>query len=191
MAVYAYKALDASGKELAGKIDAATEKVANQRLREQGMRPFELKMLADKAEGGGGSMFGGKKVKLADIATGVLEVVLDRLATFSEKDMELRTKIKSALTYPAIMGLVAISVVVFLLVFVIPTFTKMFGDVGLALPLPTQIVVGASNFLRDFWYICIAVIGGVIFSTFLTLFVVPCAYTLFAKLEKTKYQKIV
>ena len=54
MAIYAYKALDAAGKEVSGKIDAASEKVANQRLREQNMRPFELKMLADKAEGGGG-----------------------------------------------------------------------------------------------------------------------------------------
>lgn len=92
-------------------------------------------------------------------AGGVLEVVLDRLATFAEKDLELRTKIRGALTYPAVMGLVAASVVTFLLVFVIPTFTKMFGDVGVALPLPTQLVVAASTIITNYWYIVVAALA--------------------------------
>lgn len=93
-------------------------------------------------------------------AGGVLETVLDRLATFAEKDLELRTKIRSALTYPAVMALVAAGVVAFLLVFVIPTFVKMFGDVGIQLPLPTRLVIGASTLLRDWWYLLLAAGAG-------------------------------
>ncbi|HNW91394.1 MAG TPA: type II secretion system F family protein [bacterium] len=98
-------------------------------------------------------------VKAGEIG-GVLEVVLDRLATFAEKDLELRTKIRGALTYPAIMGLVAVSVVVFLMIFVIPTFVTMFDDVGVSLPLPTRIVVGISNFLCGYWYLVAAAVAG-------------------------------
>ena len=64
-------------------------------------------------------------VKAGEVG-GVLETVLDRLATFKEKDLELKMKIKGALTYPAIMAIVAVSVVTFLLVGVLPTFVKMF-----------------------------------------------------------------
>ena len=99
-------------------------------------------------------------VKAGEVG-GVLEVVLDRLATFAEKDLELRMKIRGALTYPAVMGLVAASVVTFLLVFVIPTFVKMFGDVGVPLPLPTVLVISASNLVRNYWNLVLAAAAGV------------------------------
>ena len=101
-------------------------------------------------------------VKAGEVG-GVLETVLDRLATFKEKDLELKMKIKGALTYPAIMAIVAVSVVTFLLVGVLPTFVKMFQSMKVELPLPTVVVISISNFLRDFWYIAIgAIVAGVV-----------------------------
>ncbi len=96
-------------------------------------------------------------VKAGEVG-GVLETVLDRLATFKEKDLELKMKIKGALTYPAIMAVVAVSVVTFLLVGVLPTFVKMFTSMKVDLPLPTVIVITMSNTLRDYWYIVISLI---------------------------------
>jgi len=74
----------------------------------------------------------------------------------------LKMKIKGALTYPAIMATVAVGVVVFLLVGVLPTFVKMFESMKVDLPLPTRIVITASNFVKDFWYLVIAIFVGLI-----------------------------
>lgn len=88
---------------------------------------------------------------------GVLDTVLKRLAEFAEKRQELKAKIKSATMYPAIMFIVAILVVIFLLVFVLPTFTSLFNEMNVQLPLPTRIVIGVSRFLQNFWWL---VLGG-------------------------------
>jgi type IV pilus assembly protein PilC len=78
-------------------------------------------------------------------AAGVLDDVLDRLATILEKQVELRRKITSALTYPiAVLGLVVL-VVVAMLLFVVPTFEGMYSDVGGKLPFPTRILLGLSD----------------------------------------------
>ena len=89
-------------------------------------------------------------VKAGEVG-GMLEVVLDRLAIFAEKDEELKTKIKGAMTYPAIMMTVAVSVVGFLMISVIPTFSGMFEKMGVELPMPTKVVMAISDFLVDFW----------------------------------------
>lgn len=91
-------------------------------------------------------------VKAGEVG-GVMESVLQRLAEFAEKAQELQTKIKSATMYPAIMFVIAILVVVFLLVFVLPTFVSLFREMNVDLPLPTRIVIGASNFLANRWYV--------------------------------------
>ncbi|MBI5814289.1 MAG: type II secretion system F family protein [Nitrospinae bacterium] len=83
---------------------------------------------------------------------GILDKILDRLAAYMEKAMALKGKIKAALVYPSIIVTVAITVVVFLLVFVIPMFGKMFSDFGGKLPMPTQIVIVASDFVITYWY---------------------------------------
>ncbi|MFB6346135.1 MAG: type II secretion system inner membrane protein GspF [bacterium] len=93
-------------------------------------------------------------------AGGVLDEVLDRLAEFAEKRQELKAKIKSATMYPAIMGIIAILVVVFLLVFVLPTFTSLFREMDVDLPLPTQIVIGISNFIQGFWWLVLIGLAG-------------------------------
>jgi type IV pilus assembly protein PilC len=96
-------------------------------------------------------------------AGGILDVILVRLAQFLEKLDALQRKVKGALTYPAVVGVVAIGATIFMLMFIIPTFAKMFTDFGGELPLPTRIVIGISDFLRNFWWALAAgVTGGII-----------------------------
>ena len=85
-------------------------------------------------------------------AGGILDTILMRLATFMEKNDALVRKVKGAMIYPAVIMSVAVIAISVLLIFVIPVFENMFAGVGLALPLPTRIVIGASNFLRGFWW---------------------------------------
>ena len=95
-------------------------------------------------------------------AGGILDIILLRLATFLEKNDALVRKIKGAMIYPAVIFTVAISAVAILLIFVIPTFQNMFDSAGIALPLPTRVVIGMSAFLQSFWWaVLAAIIGGV------------------------------
>jgi type IV pilus assembly protein PilC len=91
-------------------------------------------------------------------AGGILDTILMRLATFLEKNDALVRKVKGAMIYPAVIMSVAAIAIVVLLIFVIPVFENMFGSVGLALPLPTRIVIGASRFLKSYWWLLGAVI---------------------------------
>ncbi|VAX25172.1 Type IV fimbrial assembly protein PilC [hydrothermal vent metagenome] len=84
---------------------------------------------------------------------GILDKILIRLADYMEKAMVLKGKVKSAMVYPSIIVTVAVAVVIFLLVFVIPMFGQMFADFGQALPWPTQVVLTSSNFVITYWYI--------------------------------------
>ena len=90
-------------------------------------------------------------------AGGILDDILLRLATYIEKAEALRRKIKGAMTYPAVVLSVAGGTTVFMLLFIIPTFAKMFSDFGADLPLPTQIVMGVSNFLQNFWWLMLGI----------------------------------
>ncbi|MBI5835650.1 MAG: type II secretion system F family protein [Candidatus Eisenbacteria bacterium] len=96
-------------------------------------------------------------------AGGVLDEILMRLATYIEKANALIRKVKGALTYPAVVLTVALGATIFMLMFIIPTFAKLFIDFGGELPLPTKIVMGASNFLRGYWWtLLIGAIGSAI-----------------------------
>jgi type IV pilus assembly protein PilC len=86
-------------------------------------------------------------------AGGILDTILLRLATFMEKNDALVRKVKGAAIYPAVIMSVAAIAVVVLLIFVIPVFRSMFADVHMELPLPTRIVIGASDFLKGFWWL--------------------------------------
>src|SRR6266576_953125 len=90
-------------------------------------------------------------------AGGILDTILMRLATFLEKNDALVRKVKGAMIYPSVIMSVAAIAIIVLLIFVIPVFENMFGSVGLALPLPTRIVIGASNVLKNYWWALIAV----------------------------------
>jgi type IV pilus assembly protein PilC len=94
-------------------------------------------------------------------AGGILDTILMRLATFLEKSDALGRKVKGAMIYPGVILSVAVIAVGVLLTFVIPVFREMFASVGLALPLPTRVVIGLSDFLRSYWYaIAATAIGG-------------------------------
>ncbi|MGD6795662.1 type II secretion system F family protein [Metabacillus indicus] len=88
-------------------------------------------------------------------AAGNMDETLDRLALHYEKQHKTKQKIISALAYPAVVGIVAIAVVIFLLVAVVPTFVDMFQDFGAELPLITKFVLGASEWMQSFWWLVI------------------------------------
>lgn len=233
MAVFAYKAMDASNREVNGRIDAANEKLASQQLRDKGMRPFQVTAVAEGGIADFMASWKKKKVKPSDMMTftrqlatlieaglpllraltilteqsenptlrvmieeiknsvqggssfseaiskypdtfnklyvsmvragevgGVLEVVLDRLAEFAEKDAAILAKVKGAMVYPLIMVMVAVIVIAILMIFVIPQFKELFGSMGATLPLPTRILMGASAAIGTYWWL----IGGVLFG---------------------------
>jgi type IV pilus assembly protein PilC len=85
-------------------------------------------------------------------AGGILDTILMRLATFLEKNDALVRKVKGAMVYPAVIIAVAVIAVAVLLVFVIPTFSSMFASVSMELPLPTRIVIAASDVLTRWWW---------------------------------------
>jgi type IV pilus assembly protein PilC len=95
-------------------------------------------------------------------AGGILDTILMRLATFLEKNDALVRKVKGAMIYPAVIMSVAAIAVVTLLIFVIPVFAGMFASGGMALPLPTRIVIGASGFLKAYWWVigAVIIVGG-------------------------------
>jgi type IV pilus assembly protein PilC len=95
-------------------------------------------------------------------AGGILDTILNRLATYMEKAMALKKKVKSAMIYPSTIVSVAVVVVIFLLVFVIPTFKAMFEGFGAALPLPTQIVLELSNLVRAYFLLGLGAIAAMI-----------------------------
>ncbi len=94
---------------------------------------------------------------------GVLDVVLERLAGYIEKAASLKSKVKGAMIYPAIVVSVAVIVITIILLFVIPTFEKMFADFGAALPLPTQIVIAISRWVKaNIFYLFGGIVGFII-----------------------------
>ena len=84
-------------------------------------------------------------------AGGILGEALSRLALFMEKSVELKNSIRSAMVYPAILTLVGGTAVIVLITFVIPQFSKLFEEMGAALPIPTQIMLGLSSLIIDYW----------------------------------------
>ena len=97
-------------------------------------------------------------------AGGILDVILQRLAVYLEKADALRRKVKGAMMYPTIVLVVALSACIFMLVAIIPVFAKMFADFVGELPTPTRVVMGASDFLRAYWWAVLAGLGCIVGS---------------------------
>ena len=93
-------------------------------------------------------------------AAGILEALLDRLATYMEKTEAIKSKIKSALMYPASVVVVAFVVVAIIMIFVIPAFKQVFSSFGADLPAPTLIVMAISEFFVAYWWLIFGVVGG-------------------------------
>jgi type IV pilus assembly protein PilC len=87
---------------------------------------------------------------------GILDTILNRLAAYIEKAMKLKKRVKGAMVYPTTIMAIAVIVVGVILVFVIPTFAKMFADFGGELPGPTRFVIGLSEFCKKYIFVMIA-----------------------------------
>jgi type IV pilus assembly protein PilC len=92
--------------------------------------------------------------------SGVLDTVLDTVATYKERTEAIKKKIKKALFYPMMVLAVVFLVVMIMLLFVVPVFAKTFADAGAGLPAPTQILVNASKFMQSYWWVVIGVVVG-------------------------------
>ncbi len=94
----------------------------------------------------------------------MLDHVVGRLASQFEKDLKLRSKVKVAMTYPMIIAILCVVVVLVLVTKVLPIFLGMFESSGAALPLPTQIVLAFSNLITGYWYLVLIVMGILVFG---------------------------
>lgn len=95
--------------------------------------------------------------------SGRLDSVMERMSVHFEKENRINTKVKGAMVYPVVLSIVAVGVVIFLLVAVMPTFIGMFESSGVKLPLPTRILLAISDVIRRFWYIILLVLGALIY----------------------------
>ncbi|HEY5544305.1 MAG TPA: type II secretion system F family protein [Candidatus Binatia bacterium] len=94
-------------------------------------------------------------------AGGILNTILNRIALFIEKANRLKKKVKGAMIYPCAIVCVAVIVVAVLMIFVIPVFAELYGGMGKALPLPTQICIDISNWFVAYWYVLVIGVTGV------------------------------
>jgi type IV pilus assembly protein PilC len=98
-------------------------------------------------------------------AGGILDTILNRLAMYIEKAMKLKKKVKGAMVYPSVVITIAILVIAIIMIFVIPTFSRMFSTLGGTLPLPTKIIITISNFLAGIGGLLLlgAIVGVIVF----------------------------
>jgi type IV pilus assembly protein PilC len=111
-------------------------------------------------------------------AGGILDTILNRLAAYIEKSMKLKKKVKGAMVYPLVVSSIAILVIAVIMIFVVPTFSKMFTTLGGTLPAPTRLIINASDF--------IAGIGGLI-----TLMVIIGIVVFIVQVRRTEKGKFV
>ncbi len=97
-------------------------------------------------------------------ASGTLDESLKRLATQQEKDADMMSKIRGALTYPSIVLVVILVVVIFMLIEVVPQVEGLYEDLGKELPTLTMIMVHAARFLMNFWWLIIIIVGGLLWA---------------------------
>ena len=97
-------------------------------------------------------------------SSGTLDKVLDRAATQIEKENKLRRRVKGAMVYPSVVIAFATLVLIFMLLFIVPVFAEIFDTLGGELPKPTQLVMGMSNGLRDWWFVIFPLVIGLIFA---------------------------
>lgn len=96
--------------------------------------------------------------------SGNLDAILERMAVHFEKENKIENKIKGSAIYPAALMFVSIAVVIFMLVFVLPTFTSMFEGSDTPLPWPTKFLLDLSYSLKTYWYIYLGVVGLIVFG---------------------------
>lgn len=95
--------------------------------------------------------------------SGNIDIIMNRLSSHFEKEYKIENKVKSAMTYPMILAIVAAAVVVFLLTSIMPTFVEMYSSSGVELPGITKVMIAMSDFIKNRWYILVLFIIGIIF----------------------------
>ena len=90
--------------------------------------------------------------------TGQLDTVLDQLAVYIDRDMQARSRVKSALTYPLVVVAMSIVTMLVMVAFVLPRFVTFFDDLGADLPLPTRMLLGFSEFMSTFWWLLLLIL---------------------------------
>ncbi len=90
-------------------------------------------------------------------AGGALETILNRLADFQERAESLKRKVKGALIYPVIVVMVAVAILSFIMIFIVPTFEQMFEEFGLTLPTATVLLIAMANYIKDYWFLLFAI----------------------------------
>ncbi|MCS6831877.1 MAG: type II secretion system F family protein, partial [bacterium] len=102
-------------------------------------------------------------IRAAEVA-GILDQILDRLATFLEKDLEVRQKIKSAMMYPVMVLVFSFLVLVAIFMFVLPRFKEIFASMNVEMPAMTKFLFSASDFLIGYWWALAGLFAGVLFA---------------------------
>ena len=97
-------------------------------------------------------------------SSGTLDIVLDRVATQIEKETKLKRRVKSAMIYPTVVLSFASLVLIFMLMFIVPVFQKVFDELNGQLPTPTKIIIAMSHALRGYWFIIFPTIGLIIYT---------------------------
>ncbi|MDD5424482.1 MAG: type II secretion system F family protein [Candidatus Omnitrophica bacterium] len=162
-----------------------------ERQEKAGVLKVTIRGLAEQVEGG--SSFSEALAKFpkafpslyvntvkAGEAGGVLEVVLTRLAEFAEKSQRLEGRIKSAMIYPALVLTMALSVLGFLIAFIVPKFLQIFKEMNVELPVMTKVLLVVSDFAKNQWYIGLAVIA-LLIVLFKVLYKLPATRLLLDK----------
>lgn len=97
-------------------------------------------------------------------SAGILDLLLERLATYKEKIQAIKSKIKTALFYPTAIIVAAFVITTVIMIFVIPAFKDLFSGMGADLPMPTQVVINISNIFTNYWWAIFGGIGGSIYG---------------------------
>ena len=157
-----------AGIPLVESLEALTEQIDNERLKAILTEVREEVVAGAKLSDSLGkhpSVFGDLYVNMinAGEASGTLDVVLMRLADFTEGQAALRSKVIGAMVYPVIMTIVGFALLSMLLIYVVPKVTQIFEDMNEALPLPTRLLMSVSGMLQNYWYLVLLGIPVVIF----------------------------
>ncbi len=153
-----------AGIPLVDALTALIDQVENQRFKSVWA---DVKQRVNEGAGFGdalnahGRIFTGLYINMvrAGESSGALDVVLNRLADFTESQAELRSKLVGTMIYPILMIFMALSVIGILFIFVIPKISQIFITQKVALPLPTQILISSSTLVKDWWFIIFPLIG--------------------------------
>ncbi|PLX85320.1 MAG: type II secretion system protein GspF [Desulfuromonas sp.] len=97
--------------------------------------------------------------------SGTLDQVLQRLADFQEEQARMKSRIRAATAYPILMAVVGVGVLFFMFAFVVPKVTRMLEDLGQALPLPTRLLIGASDLLMSTWWVLVLLLAAAAIAT--------------------------